>query len=107
MDIDVEMTPSQMRYIGDRTRELLVEGSAGSGKTIFACYKTIFYALNYPNARIYVYRVTLPSLKKTAWLEIRNLLYKMGIPYEEKRAEGRIEFENGSVINFGALDELS
>ena len=32
MNIDVEMTPSQMRYIDDTTRELLVEGSAGSGK---------------------------------------------------------------------------
>ena len=107
MIANVEMTPAQMKYINDTTRELLIEGSAGSGKTIFACYKTIFYALKYPNARVYVYRVTLPSLKRTAWLEIRNLLYKLGVPYEEKRAEGRIEFTNGSVINFGALDELS
>lgn len=104
---DIEMTPSQLKYINDRTRELMVEGSAGSGKTYFACYKTIFYALNYSNARIYVYRVTLPSLKRTAWLEIKNILLRYDIPFEEKRAEGRIEFENGSTIFFGALDELS
>ena len=29
---NVEMTPTQMKYIDDRTRELLIEGSAGSGK---------------------------------------------------------------------------
>lgn len=101
------MTPAQIEHIGDTTRELMVEGSAGSGKTYFACYKVIFYGLQYPNARIYVYRVTLPSLKKTAWLEIRNILQKYEIPFEEKKAEGKIIFENGSTIFFGALDELS
>ena len=59
--VNVEMTPTQQRWINDRTRELLIEGSAGSGKTIFACYKVIFYALQYPNASIYIYRKTFQS----------------------------------------------
>ena len=104
----IEMTKAQMTYINDTTRELLVEGSAGSGKTIFACFKVIFYALQNNDARIYVYRLTLPSLKKTAWLEIKNILLKYHIQFEEKRAEGRIEFpQTNSTIYFGALDELS
>lgn len=104
----IEMTNAQMKYINDTTRELLVEGSAGSGKTIFACFKVIFYALQNRDARIYVYRLTLPSLKKTAWLEIKNILLKYHIQFEEKRAEGRIEFpQTNSTIYFGALDELS
>lgn len=104
----IETVPTQCITVdSDSSLFLATEEFIPTHNTIFACYKTIFYALKHENARIYVYRVTLPSLKKTAWLEIRNLLYKMGIPYEEKRAEGRIEFENGSVINFGALDELS
>lgn len=108
MQEKIEMTKAQMRYINDTTRELLVEGSAGSGKTIFACFKVIFYALQNRDARIYVYRVTLPSLKKTAWLEIKNILLKYHIQFEEKRAEGRIEFpQTNSTIYFGALDELS
>lgn len=108
MQEEIEMTQAQMRYINDTTRELLVEGSAGSGKTIFACFKVIFYALQNRDARIYVYRVTLPSLKKTAWLEIKNILLKYHIQFEEKRAEGRIEFpQTNSTIYFGALDELS
>lgn len=41
MQIDVEMTATQREWIGDQTRELLIEGSAGSGKTLFACYKAI------------------------------------------------------------------
>ena len=88
--VNVEMTPTQQRWINDQTRELLIEGSAGSGKTIFACYKVIFYALGNSDASIYVYRKTLPSLKRTSWKEIRNLLYDLNVPYEENKSEGVI-----------------
>ena len=120
MDINVEMTKAQREWIGDTTRELLVEGSAGSGKTIFACYKVIFFALQYHHASIYVYRKTLPSLKRTAWEEVRSILQSIVVGtlengknkylYDlchENKSEGKIEFPNGSVIYFGALDELS
>ena len=105
--VNVEMTPTQQRWINDTTRELLIEGSAGSGKTIFACFKVIFYALNYPDASIYIYRRTLPSLKRTSWKEIRNILYDLDIPYDENKSEGVITFPNNSKLYFGALDELS
>lgn len=120
MNIDVEMTKPQRKWINDTTRELLVEGSAGSGKTIFACYKVIFYALQYKKASIYVYRKTLPSLKRTAWKEVRNILQSIKVGeynngkskylYDlchENKSEGTITFPNDSVIYFGALDELS
>lgn len=107
MDISVEMTSAQTEWINNDSRELLVEGSAGSGKTIFACYKVIFYALNNPNASIYVYRVTLPALKKTSWKEIRNILDSLKLEYEENKTDGIITFPNNSKIFFGALDELS
>ena len=77
----IEMTPTQQRWINDRTRELLVEGSAGSGKTIFACLKVIKYGLENKNASIYIYRKTLPSLKRTSWKEIRNILNNYHIPH--------------------------
>ena len=101
------MTPTQKRWINDKTRELLIEGSAGSGKTLFACYKTIFYGLTYPDSSIYVYRKTLPSLKRTSWKEIRNILQKYKIPYHENKSEGTIELGDNSKIYFGALDESS
>lgn len=120
MDIEVQMTKPQREWINNATRELLVEGSAGSGKTIFACYKVIFYALQYHHASIYVYRKTLPSLKRTAWKEVRGILQTIQIGttddgkrrylYDlcnENKSEGKIEFPNGSIIYFGALDELS
>ena len=62
IDIDVPMTAPQRKWIGETASEFLIEGSAGSGKTLFACYKVIFYALQYHHASIYVYRKTLPSV---------------------------------------------
>ena len=88
--------------------------------TIFACYKTIFYALQFSRASIYVYRKTLPSLKRTAWKEIRQILQTIKIGEhedgtnkymydlcDENKSEGKITFPNDSVIYFGALDESS
>ena len=120
IDIDVPMTAPQRKWIGETASEFLIEGSAGSGKTLFACYKVIFYALQYHHASIYVYRKTLPSLKRTAWKEIRQILYNIALEKDddgnivkslydvchENKTEGTIEFPNGSVIHFGALDEI-
>lgn len=104
----LEMTPTQQRWINDKTRELLVEGSAGSGKTIFACIKALKYGLENKDASIYIYRKTLPSLKRTSWEEIRNLLWKYKIPHDENKSEGRIVLtQTNSTLYFGALDELN
>lgn len=114
VDIEIPMTAPQRQWIGNQTRELLVEGSAGSGKTLFACFKVIFYALQYHHASIYIYRKTMPSLKRTTWKEIRNALYNIKVSEkktlydlcDENKSESKIEFPNGSVIYFGALDEI-
>jgi len=104
----VEMTPTQKRWINDNTRELLIEGSAGSGKTIFACFKSIKYGLEYENASIYIYRKTLPSLKRTSLKEIVQILDKYHIPYEQNKSEGKIELtQTHSTMYFGALDSIS
>ena len=103
--VELVLTDKQMEYIEDKTRHLVVLGSAGSGKTLFASIKTILYGLEHPNVRIGVFRQTLPSLKKTAWLEIRKLLDKLGVVYKENKSDGVITFDNGSTISFIPLDD--
>ena len=104
----IEMTPTQQRWINDKTRELLIEGSAGSGKTIFACLKAIKYGLENRNASIYIYRKTLPSLKRTSLKEIVQILDKYHIPYDQNKSEGKITLtQTKSVMYFGALDSIS
>ena len=102
---ELVLTDKQADFIDDRTRHLMVLGSAGSGKTLFACVKTILYATEHPRARCYVFRQTLPSLKKTAWLEIRKLLDQLKIEYKENKSDGVITLNNDSTISFIPLDD--
>lgn len=120
IDLDIPMTEPQRKWINEPAREFLIEGSAGSGKTKFACYKVVFYCLQHHHASWYVYRKTLPSLKRTAWKEVRNILYDIAVEKDafgnikkslydlchENKSEGTITFPNGSIIYFGALDEI-
>lgn len=101
------LTEKQIEHLDDTTSELCIEGSAGSGKTIFACSKVLKYVLSYPGAQFGVFRQTLPALKKTAWKEIRKLLIKYDIEYRENKSDGEIHFPNGSMIMFASLDEDS
>lgn len=100
------LSPAQVEHINDKHRYLIVEGAAGSGKTIFAAHKTLMYALQHRDARIGVFRYTLPSLRATAWLEIRNLLIKYMIPFHENKSEATIELANHAKIFFKSLDDL-
>ena len=99
------LTDKQAEYIDDRTRHLMVMGSAGSGKTLYASIKVILYALEYPNARIGVFRQTLPSLRETAWREIVELLDKYHIEYKENKSNGLVTLSNGSTISFTPVDD--
>ena len=98
-------TDRQAELIDDKTRFLLITGSAGSGKTIFCCLKTILYAIEHPYARVGVFRSTLPALRETAWLEIRTLLDKFQIEYEENKTNAIITLSNKATISFTPLDD--
>ena len=103
--MDLVLTDKQYEHIDDMTRHLMIMGSAGSGKTIFASTKVILYALKYPNARIGVFRQTLPSLRETAWREIVELLEKYKIDYKENKSNGLVTLSNGSTISFTPVDD--
>ena len=103
--VELVLSDKQYEYIGDTTRHLMIQGSAGSGKTIYACTKVILYALEYPNSRIGVFRQTLPSLRETSWLEIRSVLDRYNIEYKENKSNGLITLTNGSTISFTPLDD--
>ena len=103
--VEFVATDRQAELIDDKTRFLLITGSAGSGKTIFCCLKTILYAIEHPYARVGVFRSTLPALRETAWLEIRTLLDKFHIDYEENKTNAIITLSNNATISFTPLDD--
>lgn len=103
--VEFVLTDRQYEMIDDKTRFLLITGSAGSGKTIFCCFKTIMYAINHPKARVGVFRSTLPALRETAMLEIRNLLDNLGIEYKENKTNAIMTLSNDATISFTPLDD--
>ena len=103
--VKVVLTDKQAEYIDDRTRHLMVMGSAGSGKTRFACTKVILFALEYDGAQIGVFRRTMPSLKKTSWKVIESLLKKYNIHYSINKSDAIITFDNDSEIMFIPVDD--
>lgn len=102
--VKLVLSDKQFEHINDKSRHLMVLGSAGSGKTLFACTKVILYAIEHPYARVGVFRLTLPSLKDTAWREIRQLLQKYEIEYKENKSDAIITLSNNSTISFKPLD---
>ena len=105
-EITWKLSQKQIFHIKNRDRILVVEGSAGSGKTIFAVHKVILYAMEHPNSYIGVFRSTMPSLRRTSLKEIRKYLIQYNIRYNENKSEGTITLFNGSQMIFSGLDEL-
>lgn len=104
-DYNIQLTKTGLKYFNDTTYELFIDGSAGSGKTKFACYKTIMYALTYPESDIFVIRETMPSIKHTVWKEILNILLNMGIRIKPHLADHYIRLlDNDSLIQFVSID---
>lgn len=101
-----KVSEKQAKHLGDKSRYLLIEGSAGSGKTIFAAHQTVLYAITHPRARILVCRQTMPSLKETSWYEIRKLLHDYEIPFKENKTDAKIVLlNNKATILFRSLDD--
>ena len=103
--VEFVLTDKQFDLINDKTRFLLITGSAGSGKTIFCSFKTIMYAIEHPKARVGVFRSTLPALRETAMLEIRTLLDNLGVEYKENKSNAIMTLSNGATISFTPLDD--
>lgn len=99
VDVNWDLSEKQLKHLGDTTRFLVIEGSAGSGKTIFAAHQTVHYALTHPGARMLVCRQTLPSLRETSWHEIRQVLIKSKIDFDENETKGRIRIPNPDPEN--------
>lgn len=106
--IQWKLSRKQATNINRTDRKILVEGSAGSGKTIYAVHKVLKYGLENPRSRIGVFRETMPALKATAWFEIKEALDDYKIKYKENKSslDPRITLFNGTIIRFRSLDDL-
>lgn len=104
-----DYTPSdrQTKFHTSTAFETLYGGAAGGGKTAAIVAEAVTYALEYPKARIYIFRKTIPELKQSVVPEI----YKQCADYINTakemtyNAQDRVfNFANGSIIQLAYLE---
>lgn len=86
--------------------ETLYGGAAGGGKTAAVVAEAVTYAMQYPRARIYIFRKTTPELKQSVVPEIykqcAEFIQAKGMSYN---AQDRVfTFSNGSIIQLAYLE---
>ena len=81
--------------------EVVLDGSAGTGKTRGALEKCHSLSLKYPGSRGLIVRKTRASLETTALVTFRQLV----LPPELESTYKGVRYPNGAEINFGGMDK--
>lgn len=82
------------------------QGSSRSSKTYNILIWLIVYLLNHPNTRLSIVRKTLPAIKRTVFIDFKEILYKLGV-FDEgalNKSELTYQFANGSWVEFFSTD---
>jgi len=106
---DYVASDRQTKFHTSQAFETLYGGAAGGGKTAAIVAEAITYALEFPKARIYIFRKTIPELKQSVVPEIYKqcadfINIAKGLTYN---AQDRVfHFNNGSLIQLAYLENV-
>lgn len=94
-------------YIEPTTRNLVLYGGAGSGKSVFTAQKVIYRCLKEPGHKFLVIRKVANTLRDSVYAELKRVIDDWGI---EKLTVSTvsplsIKFLNGSEIIFRGIDD--
>lgn len=85
-------------------RKLVIYGGAGSGKSVAVAQWIVKQFHDGDNLRILCIRKTLPSLRITSYLLIKDILNQAGIIYEENKSELTLKHRNNTIF-FKSIDD--
>lgn len=101
--------PPQRRYLASPSPELLFSGHLGNGKSTAAVVKFMIWAQRYPGVAMALARKTFNDLKTSTIRVMGELfpadLWRNGLVGGENAY--RLDFPNGSFIDFAGLDRAS
>lgn len=104
---DYDASERQAKFHQSEAFETLYGGAAGGGKTAAIVAEAVTYAIEFPKARIYIFRKTIPELKQSVVPEIYKQCAEFmniakGMSYN---AQDRVfNFTNGSIIQLAYLE---
>lgn len=106
-----DYTPSerQTKFHTSTAFETLYGGAAGGGKSAAIVAEAVTYGLQYPKARIYIFRKTIPELKQSIVPEIYKqcadfINIAKGMVYNSQ--DRVFNFSNGSMIQLAYLETI-
>lgn len=102
MDINLEITTKQSKFINADADEVLFGGAAGGGKSYGQVVDALLYALKYPGSKQIIFRRTFAELDKSIIRTVLGLYPKSIFKYNSSNHTGR--FKNGSILDFGYCD---
>jgi phage terminase large subunit len=82
------------------------QGSARSSKTYNILIWLVHYCLTNKNVRLSIVRATLPAIKRTVYIDFKEILFRFGM-FDESRlnkSELTYQFGNGSWVEFFSTD---
>lgn len=88
-------------------RIISLQGSSRSSKTYNTLIFLIIYLIQHPNTRLSIVRGTIPALKKSVFIDLKEILIKIGI-YDAKalnKSELTYQMFNGSWIELFSTDD--
>jgi phage terminase large subunit-like protein len=106
-----KLTPRQEEanvILASPARYCLLVGGSRSGKTFLMCRALVIRALKGEGSRHGIFRKTFNSVKTSIWNDTMPKVLKLcfpGLPVTQNKQDYYWEFENGSQIWIGGLDE--
>lgn len=102
MDINLEITTKQNKFINASADEVLFGGAAGGGKSYGQVVDALLYALKYPGSKQIIFRRTFSELNKSIIRTVLAIYPKAIFKYNSSNHTGK--FKNGSILDFGYCD---
>lgn len=107
LDIDIDLLPQQEDQIDNEEEDMIVSGSAGSGKSKFAMFKMIKYCLDVPGSLNLATRKHGTSINFTMRDPLLLELDRMHVPYNQDLTRNIVTLWNGTRIWFKSIDMLA
>lgn len=102
LNLDLDISPKQLRFLESTADETLYGGAAGGGKSYGQLVDTLLYGLKYKGSKQLFLRRRFTDLDKTiVRMALEN--YPRDL-YKYNKSSHTMTFINGSVVDFGYLD---
>lgn len=98
--------PHQQKFHSSTTKNCIMEGGAGSGKSIAMRFDAYMRCLRIPRFRALILRRSMPELRMSHLDNVPYDVERMGLPREAWHSTTfTLRFPNGSVLVFGHVED--